>query len=94
MLSHEIAHIERGDVATQTIGLFACALLWFHPLAWFALARLRRESESAADDRVICAGTSSIAYATHLGFDLRWASALYGGLHVHLGKRSHIITDQ
>lgn len=66
VLRHEIAHIERGDVATQTIGVFVCALFWFHPLAWFALARLRYESERAADDRVISAGTSPIAYAAHL----------------------------
>jgi beta-lactamase regulating signal transducer with metallopeptidase domain len=66
VLRHEIAHIERGDVATQTIGLLVCAVFWFHPLAWFALARLRYESERAADDRVISAGISSVAYAAHL----------------------------
>jgi bla regulator protein BlaR1 len=66
VLRHEIAHIERGDVATQTIGLVVCALFWFHPLAWFALARLRYESERAADDHVISAGTSPIAYAAQL----------------------------
>lgn len=66
ILSHEIAHVERGDVAAQSIGLFACSLLWFHPLAWFALAQLRREAESAADDRVIDTGASPISYAVHL----------------------------
>jgi bla regulator protein BlaR1 len=66
VLRHEVAHIERGDVATQTIGLLVCALFWFHPLAWFAVAQMRHESERAADDRVISAGMSSIAYAAHL----------------------------
>jgi beta-lactamase regulating signal transducer with metallopeptidase domain len=66
VLRHEIAHVERGDIASQWIGFVACALLWFHPLAWLGLARLRRESESAADDRVIGAGASPIAYAVHL----------------------------
>jgi len=66
VLRHEIAHIERGDVATQTAGFLVCALFWFHPLAWLALAQLRYESERAADDRVISDGWSSIAYAAHL----------------------------
>jgi beta-lactamase regulating signal transducer with metallopeptidase domain len=66
VLRHEIAHVERGDIITQTIGFVVCALFWFHPLAWLAFAQLRHESEGAADDRVINAGTSPIAYAAHL----------------------------
>ncbi|HEY4304684.1 MAG TPA: M56 family metallopeptidase [Gemmatimonadaceae bacterium] len=84
VLRHEAAHVERGDAATQTVGLFACALLWFHPLAWLALARLRAESENAADDRVIEAGMSSIEYAGHL-LELARASHGVGSLPLAVG---------
>jgi hypothetical protein len=42
------------------------------------LGRRQRGTELAAPQE--------FAYATHLGFDLRWGSALGGGLHVYLGK--------
>jgi beta-lactamase regulating signal transducer with metallopeptidase domain len=44
----------------------ACALFWFHPLVWFAFARLREEAERAADDCVLSSGISVIDYAGHL----------------------------
>ena len=45
VLSHELAHTERADSATQLAGLLACAFHWFNPLAWLAWRGLRRESE-------------------------------------------------
>jgi beta-lactamase regulating signal transducer with metallopeptidase domain len=63
---HEAAHIARGDWFAQVIGQVACALLWFHPLVWFAFARLRDEAERAADDAVLRSGMPASEYATHL----------------------------
>ncbi|HKR65872.1 MAG TPA: M56 family metallopeptidase, partial [Thermoanaerobaculia bacterium] len=65
-LLHELAHIARNDYLVQLLASFACALYWFHPAAWYALRRLRRESEHASDDRVLARGIVAPEYATHL----------------------------
>jgi beta-lactamase regulating signal transducer with metallopeptidase domain len=66
VLVHELAHIVRGDCAAQTVATFALALLWFHPLAWLAVVRLKAEAEYAADDVVLSSGTTGVVYASHL----------------------------
>ena len=35
----------------------ACAVLWFHPLAWLALPRFRLDQELACDERVLAHGS-------------------------------------
>jgi beta-lactamase regulating signal transducer with metallopeptidase domain len=65
-LLHEMAHIARGDWVAQMFAHVVCALYWFHPLVWLAAARLRAESERAADDRVLLAGVPAADYARHL----------------------------
>ncbi|MGC4050273.1 MAG: ankyrin repeat domain-containing protein [Paludibaculum sp.] len=52
-LIHEFEHVRRLDWATQIAARTACALLWFHPLAWMAWRRLSLEAERACDDAVI-----------------------------------------
>ena len=51
-LVHELEHIRRRDWLTQMAARLACALYWFHPLAWMALHRLGLEAERACDDAV------------------------------------------
>ncbi len=66
VLQHELAHVSRGDTATQLIAQAATALFWFHPLLWFAVARMRAERERACDDRVLACGAVASAYASDL----------------------------
>ncbi len=66
VLLHEMAHVRRRDYLTQLLGAVACALHWPNPLAWTALARLRRERELACDDEVLAAGSRPSGYATEL----------------------------
>jgi TonB family protein len=66
VLSHELAHIRRGDWVVQLAAEFFKAVFWFNPLAWLACGRLRHESELAADDEVLNSGFEGAAYAEHL----------------------------
>ena len=60
---HEAAHVRRGDWWVHVGAWIVCALLWFHPLVWWARRRLVLEAERAADDCVLAAGVQPSAYA-------------------------------
>jgi carboxyl-terminal processing protease len=66
VLLHELGHIARWDCLTHLLGHLARCLFWFHPLAWWALAKQRQEQEKACDDLVIAHGTMAHDYAEHL----------------------------
>jgi beta-lactamase regulating signal transducer with metallopeptidase domain len=66
VLLHELAHVTRHDVPLQMIGRLACAVYWFHPLAWWALRRMRVEREYACDDHVLRTGQKAADYAAEL----------------------------
>jgi TonB family protein len=53
VLQHELTHLRRGDAWWSLLANLAFALLWFHPLAWVALPRLRLDQELACDERVL-----------------------------------------
>jgi ankyrin repeat protein/beta-lactamase regulating signal transducer with metallopeptidase domain len=52
-LVHELEHVRRGDWVVQLMARGACALYWFHPLAWVAWRKLCLEGERACDDAVL-----------------------------------------
>jgi TonB family protein len=64
VLLHELTHARRRDPLLWLMARVAVALYWFHPLAWLAATRLRREQERSCDDAV--AGAERSAYAAHL----------------------------
>lgn len=66
VLSHELAHIKRGDWLIQMLAEGVRAGYWFNPIMWIACRRLRLESEQATDDVVLHAGVSGSEYAAHL----------------------------
>ncbi len=66
VLLHELAHARRGDWLLQLAAEALRCVWWFNPLAWLVRARLRRESEHAADDLVLARGVSAATCATHL----------------------------
>jgi beta-lactamase regulating signal transducer with metallopeptidase domain len=66
VLTHELAHVKRFDALTQLFAQIALALLWFHPLVWMAVRRMRLEREHACDDFVLVAGARASRYADDL----------------------------
>ncbi len=66
VLLHELAHARRGDWVVQLAAEALRCVWWFNPLAWALRARLRRESEQAADDVVLAHGVAPAAFAMHL----------------------------
>jgi WD40 repeat protein/beta-lactamase regulating signal transducer with metallopeptidase domain len=109
VLLHELAHVKRRDVLWQLLARVACALYWFHPLAWFGLYRLRIERELASDDCVLASGIASTDYAQHLVQVARrlqgprWRAAVAmaapGGLEARVkslldARRSHLPLDR
>jgi bla regulator protein blaR1 len=65
-LLHELAHVKRWDCLTQLIARLGCAVYWFNPLSWLALARVRAEQEQACDDLALICGFDRVSYAHHL----------------------------
>jgi TonB family protein len=66
VLSHELAHIQRGDWLVQMTAELLRSVYWFNPLLWIAGRRLRQESEHACDDAVLNLGVDGSEYAGHL----------------------------
>ena len=63
---HELAHLRRRDHISGLIAETMTALLPWHPLLWWAAARLSRLSEQACDDWVLASGQNGTDYAETL----------------------------
>ena len=66
VLLHELAHVARVDALTHVLTQLAAAALWFNPLVWVAVRRMRAECERACDDVVLAAGERASLYADDL----------------------------
>ena len=66
ILTHEIAHIQRGDIWGQWLMQLVFCLYWFHPLVWFAAWRIRVTREMACDDLVLLNGEEPEDFAEML----------------------------
>jgi TonB family protein len=77
VLSHELAHVWRGDWCAQVAAETLRAACWFNPLVWMLCRRLQLESERACDDAVLRRGWDAAEYATSL-IDLARALASRG----------------
>jgi len=69
VLSHELAHVARGDAFTQRLSLLHRAVFWFSPLSWWLHHHLEELAEQASDEAALDAGADRTSYAeTLLGF--------------------------
>lgn len=99
ILLHELAHIQRRDLATQFLGRLMATVYWFNPLAWYAVRRLRIERELACDDCVLQSGQRASDYARQLLLTLRMYRAdrfevgLAMGQSARLDDRVYAILD-
>jgi general secretion pathway protein D len=67
VLLHEMLHLRRGDVWVNCAQSLLQIVYWWHPLLWFANARIRRVREEAVDDAVMLAlNDDADAYAPTL----------------------------
>lgn len=62
-LWHEQLHHRRGDLWAATLALVTASVLWFNPLAHFALVAFRRDMEAACDAALIARAGRSAAPA-------------------------------
>jgi beta-lactamase regulating signal transducer with metallopeptidase domain len=91
VLTHEMAHVRRGDCLLNSIAYALCSLLWFVPLAWMARSFMRREAEMSCDHDVLSQGFPPPRYASTL-LDLAAArrNGLFAGAHGFLGCRARM----
>jgi TonB family protein len=66
VLSHELSHIRRRDVAAQVFAHLIAAVWWFQPGIWVLRRKLRIESEMACDAEAVRNGVKPSDYASEL----------------------------
>lgn len=53
IISHELAHIKRGDHFWKPFGFLLLSVYWFNPIIWFGYVYLCKDIELACDEKVI-----------------------------------------
>lgn len=96
MLTHELAHVAARDPFWYLLADVASALLWWHPVVWFARRRLHSASELAADEAaaILENGPGTLAEClVNLGQRMTqsrsfgWLGVDGNGFRSHLGQR-------
>lgn len=86
---HEIEHVRRHDWLVQLAARLACAMYWFHPLAWAAWRRLGLEAERACDDAVVLRADAADYAEQLVTLAERGSPALAAGV-VGMARRSDL----
>jgi beta-lactamase regulating signal transducer with metallopeptidase domain len=100
VLAHELAHLAALDPLWFLLADCASALLWWHPLAWWARRSLHVSAELAADEAtaLVPEGPDALAKClVALGKDMTAARGwgwvgINGGFRSNLGKRVERLT--
>ena len=66
IIVHELAHVKRGDLAVNWLGLIMSTLYWFHPLVHVVQWGIRKAREEVCDDWVVAVLGNARAYAETL----------------------------
>ncbi|MDG3005230.1 carboxypeptidase regulatory-like domain-containing protein [Paludisphaera mucosa] len=90
VLAHELAHVRRHDWLVHLLSRLAASVFWFHPLAWYAIHRLRIECEHASDDAVLATGERPADYAERLLDLARRLRAPRCAAAVGMARRNHL----
>lgn len=100
MLAHELAHLAGRDPVWLAVSDVVCALLWWHPGAWWARRQLRAAGEQVADgaSSLVPQGTTALAESlVALGREFSGASPVHGlgvaggGFRSELGRRVELL---
>lgn len=90
VLLHELGHVRRRDVLFTALSRLACALYWFHPLAWWVERGAREDAERACDSLVVEQGVAPERYARHLLAIVRDARRRMPRLASAMAAESHL----
>ncbi|WP_294497463.1 M56 family metallopeptidase [uncultured Gemmiger sp.] len=63
MLTHELTHLRRHDLAFKLLLTAACALHWYNPVLWLLARRAGRDIEAACDEQVVAGQGSTFRAA-------------------------------
>ena len=59
LITHELAHYQRGDHWVRIVSLFATGLFWWHPVAWWARHMIEAAEEECCDAWVVTRGAAA-----------------------------------
>jgi protein TonB len=87
VLAHELLHVKRRDWLWVMGEEVLRAVLWFHPAAWWLVARVRLAREEAVDELTVRATNQRRAYLEAL---LAFADAIAVAPSAAFGRRRHL----
>jgi hypothetical protein len=91
VLTHELAHVKRGDSLFNSFAQVACAILWFVPPVWIARTFMLQEAEIGCDQIVLNQGFRKSEYASAiLELGSIKGRGFFQGTHGFLGRKCMI----